>query len=56
MWKEYYSDGVTKRIDPLYVCECSCGKHYWSCTYQKKCKCGRLLISCEPANKKRTVK
>lgn len=34
MWKEYYTDGVTKRTDPLYICSCSCGKCYWSCTYQ----------------------
>ena len=29
MWKEYYTDGVTKRTDPLYICSCSCGKCYW---------------------------
>ena len=47
-----------KRTDPLYICSCSCGKCYWSCTYQKQCsECGRDLISCEPAaSKKRTVK
>ncbi|CDD75296.1 unknown [Clostridium sp. CAG:62] len=57
MWKEYYTDGVTKRTDSLYICSCSCGKCYWSCTYQKQCsECGRDLISCEPASKKRTVK
>ncbi|MFR5618218.1 MAG: hypothetical protein ACLTJ5_05015 [Clostridium sp.] len=57
MWKEYYTDGVTKRTDSLYICSCSCGKCYWSCTYQKQCsECGRDLISCEPASKKRTAK
>lgn len=54
MWKEYYTDGVTKRTDPLYICSCSCGKCYWSCTYQKQCsECGRDLISCEPAASKK---
>lgn len=50
---EYYTDGVTRVTDGLYVCKCEDGHTYWSLTYQTRCsKCGKK-VSCMPASNKK---
>lgn len=51
--RKYYSDGVTKRTDPFYVCSCPNGHQYWSVTYQRTCNICKEKIECVPANIKK---
>ena len=48
---QYYTDGVTKATDALYICKCKNGHMYWSVTFVSKCsRCGARL-TCVPAGK-----
>jgi len=46
---KYYTDGVTKVTDGLYVCRCKKGHLYWSCTYVKRCCMCKEKVTCIPA-------
>lgn len=46
---KYYTDGVTKVTDGLYVCRCEKGHLYWSCTYVKRCCMCKEKVTCIPA-------
>ncbi len=51
--QKFYSDGVTRIIDPFYKCRCVNGHQYWSITPISICsKCGGEM-RCAPASEKK---